>query len=109
MHENVATSIDILVHLSQEECFESLGHRFIDIASFKQDPVYEVRKGGYCELQVGTLDSEIPSTSKLVAAKKLFIGNQGRTRHPLRLAAVCAKANLMFAGFSNILLIALGS
>ncbi|KAG8897479.1 hypothetical protein FRC01_011324, partial [Tulasnella sp. 417] len=82
-----------------EDCLGSLNHLFIDIARLKHEPVYGQRRGGYCDVQVATLDSEIAGASKLVAAKKLFLGI--RSSEPLRLAARLARELKVWAGLRH--------
>ncbi|KAG8921505.1 hypothetical protein FRC01_000217 [Tulasnella sp. 417] len=65
----------------------------------KHEPVYGERRGGYCDVQVATLDSEIVGASKLVAAKKLFLGI--RSSEPLRLAARLARELKVWAGLRH--------
>ncbi|KIO31671.1 hypothetical protein M407DRAFT_19405 [Tulasnella calospora MUT 4182] len=75
------------LHLDEsalEKLLQNLKHLSIDIARLKPEPNYTGSRGGSCEVQVATLDSETPNASKLVAAKKLFFGN--RSCEPKRLA-----------------------
>ncbi|KAG8899464.1 hypothetical protein FRC00_001397 [Tulasnella sp. 408] len=86
-------------HPALQECLDGLKHLFIDITRLRQEPRYGERRGGYCDLQVATLDSEIPSASKLVATKKLFLGF--RSSEPLRLAVRLARELKVWAALRH--------
>ncbi|KAG8900958.1 hypothetical protein FRC00_009886 [Tulasnella sp. 408] len=65
----------------------------------KYETGYEEKRGGYCDLQVATLDPGIPSASKLVAAKKLLLGT--RSNEPKRLAFRLARELKVWAGLRH--------
>ncbi|KAG8906540.1 hypothetical protein FRC01_007983, partial [Tulasnella sp. 417] len=80
---------NLIEHSTLEEFLEGLNHLFIDIVRLSDEPDYRDKRGGYCDLQVKTLDREIPSARKLVAAKKLFLS--ARPHNPKRLALRLAR------------------
>ncbi|KAG8928924.1 hypothetical protein FRC01_005170 [Tulasnella sp. 417] len=86
-------------HQALQECIESLSHLFVDITRLKHEPSYEEKRGGYCDLQVATLDPDIPGASKLVAAKKLLLGT--RSPEPKRLAFRLARELKVWAGLRH--------
>ncbi|KAG8913773.1 hypothetical protein FRC01_004392, partial [Tulasnella sp. 417] len=82
-----------------EEFLEGLNHLFIDIVRLSDEPDYREKRGGYCDVQVKTLDREIPSACKLVAAKKLFLS--ARSHDPKRLAFRLARELKVWAGLRH--------
>ncbi|KAG8920409.1 hypothetical protein FRC01_000759 [Tulasnella sp. 417] len=71
-----------------KEFLQKLNHLFIDITRLTYESESEKIVGGYCQLEIATLDSGGPA-AKLVAAKQLRL--VGRSTEPERLAFVRAK------------------
>ncbi|KAG8905384.1 hypothetical protein FRC01_008374 [Tulasnella sp. 417] len=81
-----------------KEFIQKLNHLFIDITRLTYEREGEKIVGGYCQLEVATLDSG-ESTAKRVAAKQLRL--EGLQTEPTRLAYRLARELKVWSGLQH--------
>ncbi|KAG8946365.1 hypothetical protein FRC00_009649, partial [Tulasnella sp. 408] len=83
-----------------KELLQELNHLFVDITRLAYDREREKIVGGFCHLQVATLDFGAP-TAKLVAAKQLRLVGQATELERLKLASRLARELKVWAGLQH--------